>query len=160
MNYSQLESRIRRLEDMEEIRALMMRYAKIINKGWNGEVVNADEMPTVFAKNARWTMKELGIVANGIEEIIDGLLRETKIIEFSQHIFVNPVLEVNGDFASGTWLMWIASRQDGGQRFVWISEDVTYTRELQGWRIQTMDLALGGMAPLGSPPQFGRPQAE
>lgn len=152
MSDQKLEARLQRLEDLEAIRSVMMLYADIINKGWGGRVADADRMGEAFAADARWSSKDMGIEANGIEEITQGLVMSTKEIDFSQHVFLNPQIEIDGDSASADWLMWIVSRQLDGARMVYLSEAVTYVRTTDGWRIQTMDLEVAGFNGFPGPP--------
>ncbi len=150
MTEATLEARLQRLEDLEAIRSLMMLYADVINKGWGGRVADADRIGEVFAPDARWFSKDMGIEANGVEEIARGLIESTAEIEFSQHIFLNPLIELDGDHAAASWLMWIAARRAEGSRLVYLSEDVTYTRTERGWRIRSLDLEVAGVNPLAS----------
>lgn len=150
MTEATLEARLQRLEDLEAIRSLMMLYADLINKGWGGRVADADRIGEVFAPDARWFSKDMGIEANGVDEIARGLVASTAEIEFSQHVFLNPLITLDGDQASASWLMWIAARRAEGSRLVYLSVDVIYTRTEHGWRIRSLELAVAGFNPLAS----------
>jgi hypothetical protein len=54
------------------------------------------------------------------------------------HAFLNPVLTIDGDAATGTWLMWIASIIDEDPGAAYLGADFTYTRTSAGWRIQSV----------------------
>ena len=154
MTEATLEARLQRLEDLEAIRSLMMLYADLINKGWGGRVADADRIGEVFAPDARWLSKDMGIEANGVEEIARGLVASTADIEFSQHVFLNPLIALDGDHASASWLMWIAVRRAEGSRMVYLSEDLTYTRTEHGWRVLSLTLEVAGFnsfTPASSP---------
>lgn len=96
------------------------------------------------------------IDVTGTDEIAAGLARSTADVAFSQHVFLNPLIEVGGNQASAPWPMWIAARgDDSGSRMVYLSEDVTYSRTSQGWRIQTLTLEVAGFDPLVPGPAAG-----
>ncbi|GLZ01777.1 hypothetical protein Acsp02_90280 [Actinoplanes sp. NBRC 103695] len=61
------------------------------------------------------------------------------------HAFFNPVITVDGDSATGSWLMWIASAIDDDPRLVHLGCDMTYTRTNDGWRIQSVNMQFGSM---------------
>lgn len=144
MNGRSLETRLRRLEDIEAIRDLMARYAFHINKGWNDQTVNVEAMRSIFAEDARWESKAMPLVAIGLDDIMTKLAQATEQTNFSMHSFTNPIIEVEGDAAKGNWLMWIASRRNGGSpNEVFMSEDLTYVRVSEGWRVKTAELHFG-----------------
>ena len=142
-----LEERLQRVEDILEIQDVMNRYATYINKGWAGKEVQPDMIPTVFAEDATFDAPEMGHSGRGAAMIGEGMAKETQVVEFSMHIFLNPVLQVDGDTASGNWLMWIAVKRELGTRFVFMSYDLTFSRTPDGWRIQTLLLNIGAMIP-------------
>ncbi|MEI9939205.1 MAG: nuclear transport factor 2 family protein [Pseudomonadota bacterium] len=146
-----LERRIQRLEDKEAIRDLMARYAHCINKGWNGKAVDVEQIPTIFAPDAKWDSPDMGLSGVGSDAIMASLRAETAIIDFSMHAFLNPIVEVDGDSATGNWLMWIGVKREGGARLVLLSLDLRYVRTADGWRIQSALLHVGAMLPLAAP---------
>ena len=146
MNKPTLEERLQQLEDKEAIRDLMARYSFAINKGWNGKQVHVDAMPSIFAEDARWESAAMKMKAEGLEEIMTTLVSATEHTDFSMHSFTNPVIDVEGDKATGNWLLWIGSRRNGGTpNEVFMSEDVTYVRTSEGWRIKMVDIRFGMM---------------
>lgn len=141
MNTLNLEERIQRLEDIEAIKNVTARYSFNINKGWNGKEVNADAMPSIFAKDAKWESKAMNMYGTSLEQIVNGLPESTKNVEFSMHSFTTPVIEVDGDKATGNWLFWVASKhKEGAPNEVFMSTDITYVRTDKGWLIQTYQL--------------------
>lgn len=152
MSTLSLEQRLQRLEDIEAIKDLMARYFFHINKGWNGKEVDVAAMPTIFAEDATWESEAMGMRAEGLPQIMSTLQSATEHTGFSMHSFTNPVIEVSGDQATGNWLMWIGSRRGGGPpNEVFMSEDVTYVRTPQGWRVRTVDIHFGMMLNNGKP---------
>lgn len=146
MNTTSLEARIQRLEDIEAIKKLTALYSFHINKGWNGKEVHVDAMSSIFADDARWESKAMKMTAVGLEQIKNTLREATEHTDFSMHSYTNPIIEVDSDQATGNWLFWIASRRNGGPaNEVFMSEDITYVRTVQGWRVKTVDVHFGMM---------------
>lgn len=137
-----LEQRVGRLEDIEAIRDLTARYADAINKGWNGKTLDVDAIRDIFVTDARWESHE-GEVTVGADAIAAKLPEATAMVELSMHAFVNPIITVDGDAATGQWLMWIASVVTDNPRAVYMSADMTYTRTDTGWRIHTVRVDYG-----------------
>ncbi|MEU7044066.1 nuclear transport factor 2 family protein [Streptomyces varsoviensis] len=144
MTATTFEERILRLEDLEAIRDLTARYADAINKGWNGKTVDADAIPHIFTADARWENFD-GEVTHGADAIAAELPKATAGVQFSMHTFLNPVITVDGDTATGNWLMWVGSVIAGSSRSVYMSADMTYTRTDEGWRIQSVLIGFGTM---------------
>ncbi len=146
MSTATLEQRIQRLEDIEAIKRLTAKYAFAINKGWNHKLVQVDAMPGIFTPDARWESKAMKVTAEGLEAIMKALKEQTEHTDFSMHSYTNPIIEIDGDRATGNWLFWIASRRNSGPpNEVFMSEDIVYVRTPEGWRIQRVDVQFGMM---------------
>jgi hypothetical protein len=137
MTEATLEQRVRLLEDIEGIKTLTARYANAVDQGWNGKAVDLGEIPSIFAADARWTGDDFG-TTEGVDAIVAGLPAATAKVAFSMHAFLNPMISVDGDAATGSWLLWIASIYDDDPGAVYMSADMTYIRTAVGWRIQTV----------------------
>lgn len=139
-----VEERLQRLEDIEAIRQLTVRYAFHINKGWNGKQVDVDAMPGIFTQDALWESKAMNLRVVGLAAIMETLSEATKEVAFSMHSFTNPIITVEGDRATGNWLFWVASqRTERPTNEIFMSADITYGRTLQGWLIQSYSLHVG-----------------
>jgi hypothetical protein len=94
---SDLEARIQRLEDIEAIRALKMRYAKLCDEGYD-----ADGIVSLFAEeDVSWVSDVFGTY-RGRDEIhawFDGVGEE---IRWALHFMINPVVEVGADGTTAT----------------------------------------------------------
>ena len=66
------------------------------------------------------------------------------------HAFLNPVITVDDDSASASWLLWIASVIDRRPAAVYLSADLAYLRTADGWRIDAVSIRDGLRIP--SPP--------
>lgn len=142
-----IEQRLRHLEDLQAISSLTYRYAQAVNKGPNGNGVDVAAIPELFTTDARWSSADLGTTI-GSAGIIAELSTATANVEFSAHAFLNPVIDVNGDSADGTWLLWIASVHDRGTAAVYLSANLGYLRTVAGWRIDSVNVGDGIRVPI------------
>lgn len=147
------EQRIQRLEDLESVKDLTARYADAVNQGWAGKTLDLNAIPDIFTADTRWTSVELGTTV-GADAIAAVLPAATAMVEFSMHAFLNPIITVDGDTATGSWLMWVASVFNTEPGAVYMSADMTYTRTAKGWRIQTVDVHNGLHISAGSAKPF------
>ncbi len=143
MSTASLEERVQRLEDIEAIKDLTARYASCVDKGLNGKTVDLDGLRSVFAEDATWESADMQISGAGIDQIVQGVKDQTAVVEFSMHSFTNPLITVHTDQATGTWLLWIASKIGGQTKEVFLGEDVTYVRTSRGWRMKSVNLQVG-----------------
>ena len=140
-----LQQRICRLEDIEAIKKLTATYALYVNKGWNGEVVNFDKLPTVFSDDANWKCVAMSVDVSGLENIVKMLKDRTAGGDFAMHSFTNPIIDINGDTATGNWLLWVGIKTENAANEVFQSEELKYVRTPEGWRIASIDLHFGAM---------------
>lgn len=119
MSASDLEKRLTVLEDIEAIKQLKARYCAICDDDHNPAMI-----ASVFAEDGIWEGGDFGKAQGhqGIRKLFEGFQR---LISFSQHNLMNPIIEVNGDRAKGTWYLmgpftfrekneakWLAARYD------------------------------------------------
>jgi SnoaL-like domain len=97
MDLAGIERRLTRLEDIEAIKQLKARYCEICDDDHNPERITS-----VFAEDGVWESEEFG-VGRGHAEIRKLFQGFQKMIEFSQHNVMNPIIEVHGDRATGEW---------------------------------------------------------
>ena len=97
MDLMDLEVRITRLEDLEAIKQLKARYCEICDDDHDPERITG-----IFTEDGIWEGRGIGR-AVGHQEIRALFRRFQKTISFSQHMTMNPVIEVDGDMAKGTW---------------------------------------------------------
>ena len=97
------EQRIRRLEDIESIKRLKARYCYLVDAGIGGDESKWDELMACFTDDARADFEFYGVhegkraVAAFFKEIVASAL------SYSAHMVTNPLIEVNGDTATGKW---------------------------------------------------------
>ena len=95
---SELEERMTRLEDLEAIKQLKARYCEICDDDHN-----PDQITTIFADDAIWEGRGIGR-AQGHPEIRKLFEGFRKAISFSQHMVMNPIIEVAGEQAQAKWM--------------------------------------------------------
>jgi hypothetical protein len=97
MDMTELEKRMTRMEDIEAIKQLKARYCAICDDDHN-----PDHITTVFVEDGIWEAAEFGKGQGhtAIRELFQGF---QKMISFSQHMVMNPIIKVDGDRATGTW---------------------------------------------------------
>lgn len=146
-----IETRLRRLEDIDAITALTAKYAHAINQGYGGKTLDLAAIPEVYAPNAIYFGTGGDTPVHGLDAILAELPNATADIQFAMHAFLNPTITIVGDTAAATWLMWIAAISDDDPRAVYLSANLTYTRTPAGWRIHTLRIHNGMRLPTKEP---------
>ena len=134
---SSLEARIRRLEDLEEIRRLKYRYAAFCDDHFD-----ADGIAGLFVADGIW--EGAGMLHAGREAI----RRFWQPVDppFASHLMTNPVITIDGDRANGKWWMiGPMSRLEEGQRVAYwqlATYDDDFVRTPDGWRFRHLRVDL------------------
>ena len=97
MDKEALAARVQRIEDIEAIKQLKALYCEICDDDHN-----PDRIVTIFSEDGIWEGRGIG-TAKGHDEIRALFERFRSLISFSQHMTMNPRIEVDGDTAHGTW---------------------------------------------------------
>ncbi|MBW2422425.1 MAG: nuclear transport factor 2 family protein [Deltaproteobacteria bacterium] len=104
MSLEALETRIRRLEDIEEIRKLKARYCDLCDAGLSDER-NLTALIDLFTEDAKvdFGMGEGSHFAGrpGLQIFFGQVIPSS--VSFCMHMVHNSVIEVDGDSASGRW---------------------------------------------------------
>ena len=137
-----IEQRLLRLEDIEDIRQLKARYCKYCDDNYD-----ADALASVFTEDAVWDGGTTFGVARGREAIRKHFRGASKRVTIARHQVMNPVIEVDGDEATGHWLLFQPCTNAGpdGEQAMWLA--ATYAdgyRRVDGeWLISatTIDVA-------------------
>ena len=136
---SALESRVRRLEDLEAIRDITARYGHSVSRGFAGRGIDWALFSSVFTDDAVWNSEFMKIHVTGRDAIVEDMHKQDGT-GASVHAFINPVIDLDGDTATGRWVMPIGATQDDSNRSVYLCADLNYRRAEQGWRISEVDL--------------------
>jgi ketosteroid isomerase-like protein len=136
MSLEDLERRVRVLEDIEDIKRLKHRYCAYCDDHYD-----ADALADLFTEDAVWDGGERG-VNNGREQIRSFFKRAPQRLPFAIHMVLNPIIEVNGDTAKGTWYLFQPCTYAEGNRAVWGSAryDEEYVRVNGKWKFQHLKL--------------------
>lgn len=134
---SELESIVRELRDIEEIKKLKARYIDACDGGWGGRIAHDPEtIPELFTRDCVW---DGGVYGNrqGREALRD-YYRQNKEGDRSSvfHLLTSPVIEVSGNGARGEWHLTILLKMnDGSSMLICGTFDDEYHRTEEGWRI-------------------------
>jgi hypothetical protein len=135
MDIKEIESKVKLLEDIEQIKQLQIRYVNcLITSNW-------DEITDCFAKDIVTDIGPHGIV-KGKEEV-DKLFKERISRGHQGHegdFLIHPLISVEGDRAKGSWLLYLMKQfphkvieedMDWEQGFY----EAEYVREDGQWKI-------------------------
>jgi len=135
---SDLEKRITRLEDIEAIKQLKARYSHICDDDHN-----PDQIASVFAEDGVWESADFG-QARGHEEIKKLFSGFKEMFTFSQHNMMNPVIEINGNTATGIWYIMGPWTLREGEKENWMAlrYDDDYIKINGEWKYQHLRVVL------------------
>ena len=139
MSTTTIEQRLDRLESIEAIKQLKARYCAGCDDDHD-----PDTLVDLFLPDGVWEA-----TSNGRYEGADAIrgffaeLRASGRIKNSAHHALNPIIEVNGDEATGHWrliMLYTANLPDGDVQYLriigWYRE--TYRRTNGQWRFRTL----------------------
>lgn len=109
-------ARLQILEDIEAIRQLKYRYCQACDDDHNPQ-----KLGPLFSENARWEASTMGAAVGraDIQKLL-GDLGQSGIIRNSAHNAINPIIEVDGDRATGEWrliMLYTGNNPDGSHHF-------------------------------------------
>ena len=132
MSPQDLESRITRLEDIEAIKQLKARYCEICD-----DMHNPDRITSLFTEDGIWESPDFG-QAKGHAAIRNLFQGFRDMFSFSQHNITNPLIEVNGDNATGIWYLIGPWDNSNDGRKIWMTAryDDDYLKVDDVWKYQ------------------------
>jgi uncharacterized protein (TIGR02246 family) len=127
-----VEQRLRRLEDLEEIRTLYIDYGRHLDSG------DPDGYASLFARSAKLRLGA-AIRGDGPDEIRQAaaalVAQRPEGGRFSAHVLGSPRIELDGDTASGECVWAAVSKGDDGQTRVLVGRHLDQlVREDGHWR--------------------------
>ena len=136
MDLQEIERRLKALEDVEEIKRLKHRYCAYCDDNYD-----ADGIASLFTEDAIWDGGMMGR-AEGRDGIRDFFTGSPESMTFAVHMVMNPIIEVDGDTAKGTWYLFQACTFAEGNRAVWGSAryNEDYVRVDGAWRFKHLRL--------------------
>lgn len=135
-----LEARIRRLEDLEALRQLKHEYAAAADAMMKGPSdATVSRFVSLFAADASGDYGPFGTCEGqaGMRAFFEKM---TGVANWSIHSVSNPLIEVEGDRATGRWYVQLAMNTVGGetpgvQQMFGHYED-EFVRTPEGWKIR------------------------
>jgi len=156
-----IEQRLRRMEDYEAIRQLKAFYAKCADIKYTDDhrrrpqseidAITRRQIDDVFTEDGVWDAGGSVGEIKGRDAIYDHL--RLGRWSFSMHYFLNPHIELDGDKAHATWMLWQPCTLSDGNRSMLMSavtED-DYVRTECGWRLKRYRFILKFLTPHDAP---------
>ncbi|MGD9159567.1 MAG: nuclear transport factor 2 family protein [Desulfobacteraceae bacterium] len=134
MSIEDLEKRIQALEDAEKIKKLHQKYINLMDN------LEYEAVCDLFTEDASVEVRNLGI-KKGRKELseiyIDVLAKNRGSERFDGHMAVQPDITVDGDTASGTWLIYMLFSKPNIQ---WVQgkNECEYKKENGEWKISKL----------------------
>jgi ketosteroid isomerase-like protein len=136
-----LAARVRRLEDIEEIRTLRLRYHDYLNRS------EFERMSGLYTADARLRIDAVAH-ADGIAAIHDFFVSIPRGLTLIKQFIHNHLVEIDGDQARGVAYMDARYAANGESLIVAGRFDERYARTDDGWRIAETLVTLNFSVPL------------
>ena len=135
-----LAARIDRLEAIEEIKQLKALYCEICDDGHNPDRI-------ISTEDGIWEGKGIG-KAVGHEQIATLFKKFQKMMSFTQHMVMNPRIEVQGDQATATWYFFgpFTFRENDQAKWQAARYHERYIKVAGQWKIQRLTVSGPGMS--------------
>jgi ketosteroid isomerase-like protein len=136
-----IETRLQRLEDLEQLRDLKHRYAAFCDAEYD-----ADGLADLFTEDAVWDGGVLGRY-EGRDAIRAFFAGASAQMPFAIHQVSNAVLDIDGERATGRWYLWQPCIND--DQALWLAGTYAdrYRRDAGAWRFEHVDLQLRMLSP-------------
>jgi len=130
MDLAEFERRLTRIEDIEAIKQLKARYCDICDDDHN-----PSKITSLFVEDGIWEGGEFG-KAQGHEAIRRLFQTFGRLISFSQHMVMNPIIEIAGNSAKGTWYFLgpFTFRKDNEAKWVAVRYEDDYVKVNGEWQ--------------------------
>ncbi len=161
-----IEHRLQALEDRAAICALKAFYARCADEKYTDDprrkpqaeidAIVRRQVDATFTGDAVWDGGPQFGIQEGREAIYESL--RSGGWSFALHYFVSPVIEITGDTARASWMLWQPCTLSHGDRAMLMSaltED-SYVRTPLGWRMHRMRFTLKSITPYDRPWTAGR----
>ena len=115
MDVKDLARRLQVLEDIEAIKKLKARYCAYCDNNYD-----ADGIAALFTEEAVWDGGSFGKY-EGREAIRTFFQGAPKLLPFAIHQVMNPLIEVQGDRATGRWYLFQPCTLAEGNQAAWLA---------------------------------------
>ena len=133
-----LEERIRRIEDYQAILDLKGRYCNACDGGWDRPSHDIDVILSLFTEDAVWDGRPGLPLAQGRDAIRAMMQKFREQLPFIIHHVISPIINIDGDTATGHWHAIIHYRRSKGASTSFAIYEDTYLRTDTGWLIQSL----------------------
>lgn len=140
---SEIAARLLWLTDIEEIKQLKARYAAACDDDYD-----ASSIADLFTEDAIWDGGMMGH-AETREGIRSFFSNASNVIGFAVHGISNPIIEVDGDRATGRWVLHQPMTMKGSDACYWFCARYVddYLRTPSGWRFQHVRVEARAFSP-------------
>ena len=134
-----IEERLRAIEDREELIKLKARYVNYNDGGWQGPThTNPGAVADLFTEDGVWDALPNAGYAKGRADI-KAVFEKFQAFKFIVHYVTNPLIEVDGDTATGHWhALVVSTMPDDSALWILGLYDERYVRTEQGWKIKSL----------------------
>jgi len=134
MNLEDLARRIQVLEDIDAIKKLKARYTGFCDNGYDPEGI-----ASLFTEDAVWDGGLFGR-CEGREAIRKFFRDASKLLPFALHYVMNPIIEVNGTTATGSWYLFQTCTFAEGNQAVWGAAryQEEYVKQNGDWKFKNL----------------------
>lgn len=138
MSNNTLETQVARLTAVEDIKQLKARYCLFCDNGYDPKGISG-----CFVEDGVWDGgSEFGRY-EGKQAIHDFFKDATDIFQFAAHLVMNPIIEVNGDSASGKWRLIMPctmNNDEGTPEAKWLLSDYneSYVQQNGQWFFKSL----------------------
>lgn len=144
-----LEKRIRALEDIESIKKLRAMYCYLVDAAAAGDASKWDELLTHFTDDA-WA--DFGLLGRHEgKEAVSRFYKEivASNLSYSAHMVSNPIIEVDGDRATGKWYVHLPCTGKAQNMAGWIQGryDEEYVRQNGEWKWKSITTTFDFITP-------------
>jgi hypothetical protein len=137
MNMGQIEKRLQVLEDIEAIKRLKAMYCHYCDAQYDPEGISS-----LFTEDGVWDGGDLWGRYEGREAIRNYFAGTSKQVPFAVHTVMTPLIEVEGERATGAWYLFMSATMSKGNQAVWGFEryDDEYVKVNGEWKMKRLKL--------------------
>jgi hypothetical protein len=132
------------LYDVEQIKQLKHRYCAYCDEGYD-----PDGIASLFVLDGVWDGGLFGCF-EGRDAIHGFFSGASKLISFANHYVTNPVIEVDGDTATGRWDLWQPMVNEPASQACWLVakyRDTYVKQDDGGWMFQRLEVDVKALSP-------------
>ena len=143
LNPDEMNTKLQWLIDIEEIKQLKVRYAAACDDNYKADVI-----AELFTEDAIWDGGMMGFARtrSGIREFF---ANASSLVGFAVHGLSNPLIDIDGDKATGHWYLHQPMVMKGTDKGYWFSAQYQdeYVRTSTGWKFQYVKIVEKAFTP-------------